>query len=86
MQVCVVPIPGQWEQTVNAFHLQNAGLADWCDTWDYDAALRAPALTHNHGLRKWLDATPDAIVDRILDEQPATIVEPIAYPPHRIAA
>ena len=64
--VCVVPIPGHWEQVVNAFHLSEAGLVRWCRTWDYDAATEQPAPAADHPLAGWLNNSPAAILRHVL--------------------
>lgn len=79
--LCVVPIPGQWEQIVNAFHLEHAGLGSWLKRWDYDLALETPAPATHHPLNSWLNTPPAAIVSRILGE-PAIV----PADRHRIAA
>lgn len=62
--VSVVPIPGQWEQFVNAYHLQNAGLAQWLDHWDYSAALDQPCRLEVPS--PWLSQSPEAVLARII--------------------
>lgn len=70
--LCVVPIPGQWEQVVNAYHLQEAGMAHWSDSWDYDQLLELPAPSAQHPLQKWLTTPPDSVVARLLGEPEPT--------------
>lgn len=64
--VVAVPLPNQWEQAVNAFHLDRAGLATACDRWDYDLALQLDVPDDRHPLMHWLTTPPERIVDRIL--------------------
>jgi uncharacterized protein (TIGR00661 family) len=64
--VCVVPIPGQWEQLVNAFHLERARLAASSPTWDFDQLLETPPPMVHHPLRDWLSTSPDRLLDRLL--------------------
>lgn len=66
--LCVVPIPGQWEQVVNAFHLQTAGMAHTSDNWDYDRLLDLAPPAAEHPLQKWLTSSPESVVSRLLDE------------------
>jgi len=76
--VCVAPIPGQWEQIVNAFHLQEAGLAEWHREFDFDRVLEVPP-PGDHPLRWWLSTHPDAVLDRVLEgrcDVGSTIREP----------
>lgn len=87
--LCVVPIPGQWEQVVNAFHLQGVGIAQWSETWNYDRMLEAEAPAENHPLLPWLSSTPESVVARLLDEpMPPPRRDRITPPrtPERIAA
>jgi hypothetical protein len=65
--VCVVPIPGLWEQYVNAFHLQELGLATWCKTWDYDQLVETPPPAASHPLLKWLTIPVERVVAHVLD-------------------
>lgn len=64
--VIAVPMPNQWEQLVNAFHLHRAGLAHWSNTWNYDLLVNLPAPEKDHPLAGWLKTTPEAILDHIL--------------------
>jgi len=68
--VVVVPMPGQWEQLVNAFHLDNAGLARWSKTWDYDRLLQTPPPDADHRLLTWLNTPVERILDHVLNESP----------------
>lgn len=71
--VCVVPIPGQWEQVVNAFHLERAGIACRSDTWDYRRLLDTPPVPADHPLQEWLSTSPEQVLDRLVhDDRPAT--------------
>lgn len=78
---CVVPIPGQWEQIVNAAHLQQAGIAAWSDTWDYDRLLDLPAPNPDHPLHAWLHTPPERVLDHVMGGRlgiEAEAVEPLA--------
>jgi len=66
--ICVVPIPGHWEQQVNAFHLRRAGLAHVGEGWDYDRLLELPPPAPDHPLNDWLRTPAERILDHILDE------------------
>ena len=57
----VVPLPGQWEQRANAWHLGRAGMAAWLPAWDYDAAWELPEPVADERLTAWL-TTPAATV------------------------
>jgi uncharacterized protein (TIGR00661 family) len=59
----VVPIPRQWEQTVNAFQLHEAKIA--C------VLLETPTPAADHPLLPWMRTGSDFVLNRILDE-PAT--------------
>lgn len=61
-----VPLPGQWEQTVNAAQLESLGLAHASDRWDLTGLSERPAPTIPIDLRRWLTQPVDAIVDAIL--------------------
>jgi uncharacterized protein (TIGR00661 family) len=76
--VCVVPIPGLWEQYVNAFHLQELGLATWCKSWDYDRLSESQSVRANHPLLKWLTIPVERVVAHVLDGSRLTVpsVEP----------
>jgi uncharacterized protein (TIGR00661 family) len=75
--VCVVPIPGQWEQHANAFHLDSLRIARWCPSWDYDRLLDCPAATDNHPLLKWLWTPVEQIVECVLAGRPiSSLVDP----------
>jgi uncharacterized protein (TIGR00661 family) len=65
--VIAVPIPAQWEQLVNVFHLQQAGLARGSATWDYDALLDLAPPDTNHPLAGWLNTPVEKIVDHLFD-------------------
>jgi uncharacterized protein (TIGR00661 family) len=62
--VSVVPIPRQWEQYVNASHLEQAGIARWLTRWDYSAALDVPPPAGP--LHHWLSRGPHDVLKRIL--------------------
>lgn len=64
--VCTVPIPNQWEQLVNSFHLQEAGIARWCDSWNYDQLLEVPAPGKDHPLHGWLNTPVECVLDHVL--------------------
>jgi uncharacterized protein (TIGR00661 family) len=68
--VCVVPIPGQWEQHANAFHLDSLGIARWCAGWDYDRLLDCPPPADNHPLLRWLATPAERIIECVLDSKP----------------
>jgi len=68
--VCVVPIPGQWEQHVNAFHMDRAGIARWCRDWEYDRLLHVPTPTMDHPLANWLSTPVESVLDYVLSGQP----------------
>jgi len=64
--VCTVPIPAQWEQLVNAFHLDAAGIARWSNTWDYDLLLDQPAPGPDHPLNDWLHTPVERVLGHVL--------------------
>lgn len=64
--VCTVPIPNQWEQLVNSFHLQEAGIARWCTSWDYDQLLEVPPPGKSHPLNDWLNTPVEHVLDHVL--------------------
>jgi hypothetical protein len=68
--VGVVPIPGQWEQFVNAFHLEQAGMAAALMAWDYSRVLDVPPPASNHPLLGWLSTPIDALLDYIISGTP----------------
>lgn len=68
--VCVVPIPGQWEQHVNAFHLDGLRVARWCPGWDYDRVLDCPAPTADHPLLNWLATPAERVLECVLEAKP----------------
>jgi len=67
---CVVPIPGQWEQYVNAFHMDRAGIACWCRDWDYDRLFDLPTPAVDHPLANWLWTPVESVLDYVLNGQP----------------
>lgn len=67
--VVTVPLEDQWEQYTNAWHLELAGMAKMCPTWDYDAAMELPAPTTDHPAWKWLTTSPHRILDAVLMEK-----------------
>ncbi|MCH8831092.1 MAG: hypothetical protein IID45_16090, partial [Planctomycetes bacterium] len=67
--VGVVPIPGHWEQHVNAFHLSQAGIALGLEEWDYDRLLEIPTPNADHPLNGWLRTPADRVLAHILDEK-----------------
>lgn len=67
--VVTVPLEDQWEQYTNAWHLEQAGMARMCSTWDYDAAMELPAPAVDHPARSWLTTSPHCILDAVLLEQ-----------------
>lgn len=68
--VCVVPIPGQWEQYVNAFHLDELGLATWCRDWSYDQLLNTSPPAADHPLIDWLSTPVEHVLKHVLDGTP----------------
>lgn len=67
---CVtIPLPGQWEQAVNALHLDQAGLAKEASVWDYNLALELPAPTPGGDEPAWMSTTPDAILGHVLGRE-----------------
>ncbi len=64
--VCVVPLPDQWEQSANAVHLVDAGMAASCNGWDYDRVLETPAPASNHPAHRWLTTDAETVLDAIL--------------------
>lgn len=62
----VVPIPNQWEQLTNAFHLENAGMSKHLTDWDYDAAMEVPIPERNDRLEVWLRTPAEAVLKQIL--------------------
>ena len=61
-----VPLPGQWEQTVNAFQLARLGWAVAANDWDFDAAIEAPTPTVTAAQRDWLLTPVGPILDAIV--------------------
>ena len=79
--VVIVPLPNQWEQQVNAFHLEQAGLATTSDVWDYDLTFELPRVSSDHPLMSWLQTPAEQMLDRVLhgtalDEQRRTRPQP----------
>jgi hypothetical protein len=66
----VVPMPNQWEQEVNAFHLQAAGLARDDRDWNYDLAFELAPPGNGHPLRSWLTIPAEQILDHVLRGTP----------------
>jgi uncharacterized protein (TIGR00661 family) len=83
--VAVVPLRGQWEQQVNAFHLDQAGLAAQFSQWDYDRLLDLEATAEGHPLRDWLTVSPEQVLDFVLGDDGAS-GQPIAKSPRARAA
>jgi len=71
--VCTVPIPGHWEQVVNAFHLDVAGIATRSNTWDYDRLLDTAPPSPDHTLYSWLRTPAKNILNYILDDGPLEV-------------
>jgi uncharacterized protein (TIGR00661 family) len=69
--VCVVPLPDQWEQMANAFHLENAGMAKASSSWDYDAVFQAPIPPAEHRLHRWLMTDAGTVLDAVLGDSSA---------------
>lgn len=67
----VVPIPRQWEQTVNAYQLNEAGIANSTPDWNFDRMLETPPPAADHPLLEWMSIGSDFVLDRILDETTA---------------
>lgn len=67
--VVVVPIPAHFEQLVNAFHLDTAGIAKWCTRWDYDVLNELAPPADDHPLGNWLRTPAERILDIVLNEQ-----------------
>ncbi len=63
----VVPIPEQWEQVVNAWHLDSLGIARHLETWDYDAMLDQAEEQILRPVSSWLMSGPDEVIGRLLN-------------------
>ena len=61
-----VPLPGQWEQSVNAWQLEQLGYSRASDRWDFDAACDLPPPTVPPEARRWLLTPLPRIVDALL--------------------
>lgn len=72
----VVPIPRQWEQTVNAFQLHEAKIACSVPDWNFDKLLETPAPAADHSLLSWMHTGSDYVLNRILDEPTTTPIPP----------
>ncbi len=70
----VVPIPRQWEQTVNAYQLHEAEIACSVPNWDFNKILETPAPAADHRLLSWMRTGSDYILNRLLNE-PASATE-----------
>jgi uncharacterized protein (TIGR00661 family) len=68
--VIAVPLPNQWEQEVNAYHLQSAGLARAGRGWDYDLTFELPPPADDHPLRAWLTVSAEQVLDHVLRGTP----------------
>jgi len=68
--VVAVPLPNQWEQEVNAFHLEQAQLAVSRRRWDYDLTFELPEAAGSHRLLSWLTTPPETILDHVLQGTP----------------
>jgi uncharacterized protein (TIGR00661 family) len=66
--VASVPLEEQWEQTANAWHLEQAQLAPTLTEWNYDLALELPPPSPDPLTWKWLTTSPDCILDAVLSE------------------
>lgn len=73
---CVIPIPRQWEQEVNAFHLVQAGLVRRLAAWDYDALTETPPPVIAPAIRNWLDVSPEQTLQTILGESWHAVTKP----------
>jgi len=71
----VVPIPRQWEQTVNAYQLHEADIACSVPDWDFDQILDRPAPGVDHPLLSWMRTGSDFIINRLLDEPMTPSIE-----------
>ncbi|MBX3449989.1 MAG: hypothetical protein KF777_10540 [Planctomycetaceae bacterium] len=67
----VIPIRRQWEQLVNARHLESAGLAASSESFDPELVLKTPPPPRDHPLKGWLGASPEVILDVLLGERRA---------------
>lgn len=65
-----VPIPGHYEQFANAFHLEQAGIAGWSRTWNFDRLLEQPTPALDHRLSGWLRTPVERIIDHVLETRP----------------
>jgi len=64
----VVPIPSQWEQVVNAYHLDSLGIARGLTTWDYDSVLEQADERILRPVSSWLMSGPDEVIGRLLNQ------------------
>lgn len=64
-----IPLPGQWEQAVNALHLDQAGMAKESAFWDYDLALELPKPTPGGDNPAWIKTPPEAILGHVLGNE-----------------
>lgn len=62
----VVPIARQWEQIVNAFQLDQLGIAKQATDYEWSMALNLPAPAADHPLRRWLRSPLSNLVDRLV--------------------
>lgn len=69
-----VPLPGQWEQSVNAVHLDQSGLATALARWDYDAAMELPKPTPGGRQPSWIKTAPQDILRHVLGVRPLPAV------------
>jgi uncharacterized protein (TIGR00661 family) len=85
----VVPIPNQWEQRVNAHHLQEAGIASAFTNWDYDALMELCEAGTVRLPTPWLQSTADDVLEPLLGQKiarhPAPVDTPQALPLRRAA-
>lgn len=73
---CVaVPLPGQWEQSVNALHLDEAGMATAASTWDYDLAVELPKPSPGGDEATWMTTSPESIVGHVLGTRPLPAIK-----------
>lgn len=70
-----VPLPGQWEQAVNALHLDQAGLATASTRWDYDLAMELPDPTPGGDEPTWMMTAPEDVLAHVIGTRPLPAVQ-----------